>query len=47
LMELGHLRGPERDEAAQELVEQERPFNIFVRWLKARTSASTSEPSSR
>jgi murein tripeptide amidase MpaA len=34
LMELGRLRGPERDEAAQELVEQERPYRIFVRWLK-------------
>ncbi len=36
LMELGHLRGPERDDAAQELIEQERPYRIFVRWLKAR-----------
>ncbi len=36
LMELGHLRGAERDEAAQELVEQERPYRIFVRWLKER-----------
>lgn len=47
LMELGHLRGPERDEVAQELVEQERPFNIFVRWLQARVTPATSEPSSR
>ena len=36
LMELGHLRGPETDYAPQELIEQERPFRIFVAWLKTR-----------
>lgn len=41
LMELGHLRGPERDEAAQELIEQERPYRIFVRWLKEREFKAT------
>jgi hypothetical protein len=42
LMELGHLRGAERDEAAQELVEQERPYRIFVRWLKERVRLAQS-----
>lgn len=36
LMELGHLRGPEVDYAPQELIEQERPFSIFLRWLRAK-----------
>ncbi len=36
LMELGHLRGAETDFAPQELVEQERPFSIFLRWLVKR-----------
>lgn len=43
LMELGHLRGPERDDAAQELVEQERPFRIFLRWLTEREGTATAK----
>ncbi|MBL4634054.1 MAG: succinylglutamate desuccinylase/aspartoacylase family protein [Kofleriaceae bacterium] len=38
LMELGHLRGAETDFAPQELIEQERPFSIFLRWLIQRNT---------
>tara|TARA_R110002096_G_scaffold44524_1_gene119687 strand:- start:62546 stop:63436 length:891 start_codon:yes stop_codon:yes gene_type:complete len=40
LMELGRLRGPETDYAPQELVEQERPFRIFVAWLSAQIGSA-------
>ncbi len=47
LMELGFLRGPERDDAGQELIEQERPYRIFVRWLKARQSSAKKQGKKR
>lgn len=40
LMELGYTEGPEADYAPQELIEQERPFRIFVQWLKDRVERS-------
>lgn len=38
LMELGYTEEPEADSPPQELIEQERPFRIFVRWLKQRAA---------